>query len=238
MKLLPIIFGVIAVASSNSIPAKKSFNDVFDLTIGEFAANDVQSEFGHLKTANHECMRKKLKLAVIGDKLVEQNIGVAAIKAAANDCLENPEPMFNKNFDVILKKLAESNEYKGKVDCIKQQLFELQPDSDLLVNFDVQHMKNTKDECKIVANIETFLMESAKFTDEKHAEMGIEQCMAMDVMEIKIIGLSIFVMAYSPFDMVPEKIEFRKKMVEKTMKRNQQMLKCTLEKIEKVLIRN
>jgi hypothetical protein len=68
--------------------------------------------------------------------------------------------------------------------------------------------------------------------------MGIEQCMAMDVMEIKIIGLSIFVMAYSPFDMVSEKIEFRKKMIEKTMKRNQQMLKCTLEKIEKELIRN
>jgi hypothetical protein len=235
MRFLPIIFGVIAVVSSNSVATKKSLNDIFNLTIREIAKSGNHAPFNHLKTANRECMREKLKLAVNGDKLVGQNIGARAVVAAAGVCLDNPESISKVIVDKTFKKLPEIGEYNGKVDCIKQRLFELQPDSKLLVNFDVQHMKNTKDDCKEVANIELRLMKGLKITDVENAKIGIEQCMAMDVMEMKISALSSYVLAYSQPEMAAEMAEFKKKIIEMFMKRNQLLFKCTMEKFDEEL---
>jgi hypothetical protein len=233
MRFLPIVFVIIGVASSKLISEKKSLNDIFDLKIGEIATSVDRSVLGQFKTANHECMRKKLKLAVNGDKLVGQNIGAGAVVAAAGVCLDNPESMYNNKFDEDMKELPKFFNYNGTtVDCFKQRLFELQPSSNLLVGFDVQHMKSTADECQEVMNIERRMIESTK---KDYAKMGIEQCMAMDVMEMKIFGLSMIVLVYSQPEMAAEIAEFKKKVFEMQMTRDKLVFKCIMEKVDEEL---
>jgi hypothetical protein len=238
MRFLPIIFVIISVASSNPIPARKSFNDVFDLTIGVFAMKGNQAPFNHLKTANRECMREKLKLAVNGEKIIVQNLGIYAVTAAAVACLDNPDPIYDESFDGKLQRLAAINVYNNKIDCLKQRLFELQPESNLLVDFDVQHMTNTADECKLVAITEGGMMKTIKSMDEKYAGMGIERCMAIDAMMVKINGYNLLVLTYSQPDMAAEMAEYRKKMKEQSMTRDKLLLKCTMEKIDEQLNEN
>jgi hypothetical protein len=228
MKFL-IFLLVITSAWSLPVTQKDKFNSIFDYTLGKIAKEKIDPNFTFFKTASRECMMEKLKLPENGEKKILVSTGVFTILAAAAVCLKNPDITFGEKFDQKLQLLNSLEPLKGKVDCLKQKLYELQPESYLLHDFKPDEVKI---DCKWTADTERGLQSELEKRQIFRRERNITQCMGLDEVSEKIYSYKFLVVVYSEPQDAASLDGLRRNLILREEENGRKLFKCLFEKLE------
>ncbi|KAG5669461.1 hypothetical protein PVAND_017348 [Polypedilum vanderplanki] len=147
LTLIFILFALINLTLSDSIDDDTfTFNELKDNYMMQLQYHRDHPVFGSLVNSDKSCINEKLKIHENGEKEVRRNLGSEAVKIATILCHKNPYRIFDAIFkgEMQINKLNE--EYKRNLNCIKLKLKEIDPNSDLIENFEIS--QNEIENCK------------------------------------------------------------------------------------------
>ncbi|KAL7012372.1 hypothetical protein ACKWTF_014806 [Chironomus riparius] len=170
-----------------------------EMTIREFynkMINDDEASDYFIRTEDEDCLKEKLKLKKPENE-IQQKLKLGdlelILKGAGISCQPNIE-------QIILKNFIENSEKKWKVnenidfDCLKNEIYRLQPTLKLIEGFDPAIVANKQDFCK-----KNLKMVEEDFEWQMAIQNGVQglneyrQCLEVDYNTYKVIHCTMLV---------------------------------------------
>ncbi|KAG5666609.1 hypothetical protein PVAND_014625 [Polypedilum vanderplanki] len=207
---LIILFSLIGIVLSNSI----SLNHIYE---DEIKSSDLQIKpFGSLKNTNHECVKQKLKLSEIGEKLIAQELGINTVRTAALLCM-NDKSVYEK----ILKYISKNIPAPENLECYKRRLQELQADSKFLSDFIPDSSINCDEPIKITEGRKAMLQ-----------ALGVYDCVMNKNVAMEKTGIKVILIKKLLNEPNGLPNDIKNEMFDDMDADNEILLECSLEKIK------
>lgn len=206
-----ILFSFAGIVFSNSIPLSQVFEEEI------IALGQTFVPFDHLKDTDHECVKNKLKLSEIGDKLIAQELGKNSVRTAAVLCMKDKSSSYEKMVRFFSKNIPTPD----NLECYKRRLKELKADSKFLSDF----IPDSSIKCD---------QPIRKFEGRKEMfqNLGVYDCVISKNTVLEKNGLRILLIKKFLNDPNGINNDIKKEMVEDLDADNEVLLECILEKIE------